>query len=315
MSLPEKALIITIDTEVDKGTAWRISSPPAFDSVRRGVPEVLSPLFEEFGAVPTYLLSAEVIEDGWSSEILGGLGDRAELGTHLHAEFVEPGRTLSTATMAGRAADALQCEYPPEIEAAKLAALTELFTKTFGRSPTAFRAGRYALGDTTLEVLVRLGYTVDSSVTPGLRWKYEDTTLDYRRWSPAPKRLDVPSGAIIEIPVGVRPGGPVARFIRYSPAPIAGATRRALGRRARELWLRPTWEDGRALATYVDRAPERLLVLMFHSIEIIPGASPYAATPAECDRIISSLRFLLRHCTREGIAFVTLSKAAEIAGA
>ncbi len=312
MSIPERVLIVTIDTEVDKDARWRVSNPPSFDSVRHGVPEVLSPLFNEFGAVPTYLLSAEVIEDGYSSEILGQLGDRAELGTHLHAEFVDPDRALEPATMAGRSADAVQCEYPRDIEAAKLTTLTDLFAKSFGRRPTSFRAGRYGLSGHTLETLAGLGYTVDSSVTPGLRWSYPQITLDYRNWSAEPTWVDVPSGKILELPVGIRPGGWPARLILRAPEPIARGARLALRGRARQRWLRPTWETGEALVRYVDTAEERLLVLMFHSMEIVPGASPYAASKTDCDRIIAALRFLLDHCVREGIAFVSLSQAVEL---
>src|SRR5205823_3568889 len=144
--MSQRALMVTIDTEVDKDRAWRISDPPSFSSVIQGVPDVLSPLFDEFGVVPTYLLSPEVIEDRESAAVLGELGDRAELGTHLHAEFVEPERTLRREVMAGQPTEAVQCAYPPEVERAKLKSLTDLFTATFGQRPTAFRAARYGLG-------------------------------------------------------------------------------------------------------------------------------------------------------------------------
>src|SRR5580658_4448688 len=112
--MTERALIVTIDTEVDKDCRWRISDPASFSSVRHGIPDILSPLFDEFGVEPTYLLSPEVIEDGPCGEILAGL-DRAELGTHLHPEFVAPERTLDSRTMAGRPANAVQCAYSPAI--------------------------------------------------------------------------------------------------------------------------------------------------------------------------------------------------------
>ena len=60
----------------------------------------------------------------------------------------------------------MQGDYPPEIERGKLAALTELFRKRIGYSPTSFRAGRFGIGHDTGRWLFELGYLVDSSVVP-----------------------------------------------------------------------------------------------------------------------------------------------------
>src|SRR5688500_8148340 len=108
-SAPRQHLAVTIDTEVDKDANWRVSPAASFDSVRQGIPEVLTPLFDEFGVVPTYLLSAEVIEDAESRKVLGDLS-RCELGTHLHGDFVEPNRRLFASNMAGDPAMAVQAE-------------------------------------------------------------------------------------------------------------------------------------------------------------------------------------------------------------
>jgi hypothetical protein len=47
-------------------------------------------------------------------------------------------------------------------------------------------------------------------------------------------------------------------------------------------------------------------------MEIVPGASPYAARPTDCARIVTSLRDLFAHCVRENIAFRGLSEAATL---
>ena len=307
-------LVVTLDTEVDKDPSWRISDPVSFESVCRGIPETLSPLFDQFGVVPTYLLSGEVIEDPACVSVLRALGDRAELGTHLHGDFVSPERRLNRDTMAGRTADSIQPEYSRELEYAKLRTLTDLFRSAFGYQPTSFRAGRFALSPSTLELLAWLGYQVDSSVTPGMRWRYPQATLDYLDWTSAPARRSTPHGEILELPVGVqvRNSALTDRISRLPPH-LQSVARRIVGAHGRVSWLRPSWTDGPQLVEYVERSPDRVLVLMLHSMEIIAGASPYAATENDVRRITTSLRQLFEYCVGRGFQFCGLSQAASYA--
>lgn len=305
-----RLIAVTIDTEIDKDARWCIADPPAFRSVLEAVPLRLSPLFDEFGVVPTYLLSPEVIEHGPCTEILGALGDRAELGTHLHSEFVAPQRTIPPGGIGGAPTATLQRDLPEGVEEAKLAALTSLFEATFGRRPTSFRAGRFGLGPRTLEHLAGLGYEVDSSVTPGIVWRAEG--LDYRGWGTGPQLVETPVGEILELPVSIRGGGALTRWLDGRPDLASRALGKALG--ARFSWLRPSWGTGADLVRYVEESDEELLVLMFHNVEVVPGASPYAADEAGVERILGALRVLFAHCQRTGIGFAGLTALARTAG-
>jgi peptidoglycan/xylan/chitin deacetylase (PgdA/CDA1 family) len=289
-------LLVTIDTEVDKAPDWRISSPVQFRSVCEGVPRIFSPLFAKYGVKPTYFLSPEVIEHPRCVEALQSLGERAELATHLHSELIDPDRRLFPEGMAGARADAIQRQLPRQIEAQKLANLTDLFRRAFGAAPTAFRAGRYGVSDSTYEILAELGYKVDSSVTPGLRWDYAEGEVDFRDWKPGPQWLHTPAGRILELPLSIRPRGIVARWAR----PLIGE------RRAFQ-WLRPSWSSGESMIHYVESSDERFLNLMFHSMEVIPGASPYARTEAEAARIVESMDVLFKFCARSGVGFCGVS--------
>src|SRR5689334_12820740 len=121
-------LAVTIDTECDKGPEWRVQQPIGYRSVLEGVPQRLQPLFNRFGAKPTYLLSPEMIEHDGSVRILKQLGTTVELGTHLHGEFIEPNRPrMDSITMT---AD-VQRQYLPELERTKLENLTKLFESQF----------------------------------------------------------------------------------------------------------------------------------------------------------------------------------------
>jgi hypothetical protein len=306
-----RSLLVTIDTEVDKSPDWRISDPARYRSVLEGVPKILSPLFDRHGVKPTYLLSPEVIEQPECAATLRTLGGRAELGTHLHSEFIEPERRLHAGNMAGTAADALQRQDSRAVESAKLANLTRMFHEVFGHAPTSFRAGRFGMGPHTLEILAGLGYRVDSSVTPGLCWNYAEGLVDYRSWTPGARSIATPAGAILELPLSILPGSASARWVRDWPAVPRRLASRALGWRGSYQWLRPSWCSAAELIRYVQRSSEVFLNLMFHSMEIIPGASPYAQTQSDVDRIINAMDALFAYCGGQGIQFRGLTEVAD----
>jgi hypothetical protein len=49
---------------------------------------------------------------------------------------------------------------------------------------------------------------------------------------------------------------------------------------------------------------------MFHSMEITAGASPYARTEADVDRIVGSMDRLFEYCARAGYRFCGITDAA-----
>lgn len=305
-------LIVTLDTEVDSDPSWRISDPPRFASITKGIPGVLTPLFARYGVAPTYLLSPEVIENEGCVRVLSALGDSAELGTHLHSEFVEPGRTLFPHNMGGRSNGTIQRQLPAEIEARKLETLTKAFKSAFGGRPTSFRSGRYGMSESTLTILAGLGYHVDSSVTPGLAWDYPEGRVDFRSWTPEARWIDTPKGRILEVPLSIRPSGTLSPLVRELPLPARRVAQRLLRGYGDYRWLRPSWTTAAGIVDYARQAPEPLLVVMLHSMEVIVGASPYSRTQADVDRILKTLESLLSFWKSEGHRFCTLSKAAEL---
>jgi hypothetical protein len=304
-----KTLVVSIDTEVDSNPSWRISNPPRFSSVVSGIPNVLAPLFHRFGVVPTYLLSPEVIEDQACVETLLKQS-RAELGTHLHADFVEPERRLSLETMGGQTNSSLQGEFSREVELAKLRNLTELFQNAFGRAPTSFRSGRYGLTPHTLEGLADLGYKVDSSVTPGLIWDYSSGALDYREWSVGQRLVQTPAGPIVELPLSIMPASPLAPIVRDLPRLPRAVFGKLLRPFSQFRWLRPSWHSGAELIRYCELSNEDILVMMFHSVEVVEGGSPYSKTGADVARILRALSQLFEYCGKQGWRFSGMTAAA-----
>lgn len=309
MACSRAYLCVSIDTECDKGKGWRCQRPISFAGIHDGLRTRLQPLFESFGAKPTYLLSPEVLRDEASVEVLRALEDRAELGTHLHGEYAEPDAFEPDVTTA------FQRDYTPEVERRKLTYLTDRFIRAFGHQPLSFRAGRFGIGSSSIEILESLGYAVESSVTPLMDWSsagapglaFPDApTQPYR---PDPLAPGQPGdAAILEVPVTIR------RSV-WNALPIVGS-------RIDPRWLRPTRGTADGLVRVAEdeiadarrRAPGRPVVLnaMFHNVEVVPETSPYAATEDEARGILGRLRALLEFARRESISVVGLGDVPEI---
>jgi hypothetical protein len=254
-------------------------------------------------------VSSEVLRDDAAVDVLRAQRHTAELGTHLHGEYAEPDAFEPEMTRV------FQREYPEEVERAKLTWLTRRFRAAFDHAPRSFRAGRFGIGPNTIPILESLDYEVESSVTPSQDWSSAGAPgLDFRAAPSQPYRPDrvapgVPGESRLwEIPITIRPR-------LWSRLPMIG--RYSTGR-----WLRPTWGTAAQLidtacAEIRDarrRGPLRPVVLnaMFHNVEVIPGASPYARTEADAHAILARLTALLDFTTREGIRVVGLADIPEL---
>ncbi|MCS6966263.1 MAG: hypothetical protein NZ473_05815, partial [Candidatus Kapabacteria bacterium] len=165
MSVARRFLAVTVDTECDKGEGWRTQRPIRCRNIVEDLPQRFHAPMHRLGISPTYMLSPEVIRDEDATAVLMELPGAAELGTHLHGEYVEPEPDWDA-----EGTYTMQCDYPAELEWSKLQRLTELFRERFGESPRSFRAGRYGISARTIQMLEALGYVADSSVTPYKWW-------------------------------------------------------------------------------------------------------------------------------------------------
>ena len=307
--MPRAYLSVTIDCECDKGPGWRSQRPFRFEGITEGVARRLQPLFRAYAAKPTYLLSPEVLGDEASVRALSSLaldGD-AELGTHLHGEYAEPGAVDVEVTRD------FQRDYPRELEQEKLLHLTQLFRRAFGKQPRSFRAGRFGIGPHSIDILDALGYDVESSVTPHVDWSSAGArglsfvgapTQPYHPDPGAPARRG--SSRMLEVPITIRP-------------PRLGSL---LARAVAPRWLRPSRGSARRLVDVAraemaharSTSPERPVVrnAMFHNVEVIAGASPYAATDEAARAILGRVEALLAFALREDIRVVGLSDLAEM---
>ncbi len=287
--------VITIDTEADHTADWTKSSPLTFNSVTDAVPNRLEPIFNRYGAVPTYLLAVEVMEDENACCVMKHLKSKHELGAHLHPEYVMPDKKHQE--YAGTYATKFSTNYDPEVEKKKIESLTALFKKRFGYAPASYRGGKFGFGDTTAAALLSCGYTVDTSVTPRVSWENLGGA-DFRSFPDQPYFIDNNNNgrALLEVPVTINYLNVFEKILK------------------RPTWLRPSYSRTDCIKKLIRDVMVRyeknstiVLNMMFHSMEFYPEASPYAKTKEECKQLMHKTEEIIKHCSDLGVKFCKLS--------
>jgi hypothetical protein len=313
---------ISIDVEPDCSSDWTYSDPLTFIGVTKGIGEILHPLFEKYNMAPTYLLNNVVIEDRSSVECLKNLQGNFELGTHLHPEFIEPEKQFHD--YAGKSARANCCFYAPAVEKEKLKNISQLFENAFGYKPTSFRAGRFSAGLNTIATLKELGYKVDTSVSPHVKWggPTRQKPVDYTKAPEQPYFMKEDSmiekgekGGLLQVPVTI--GMMKRNFLRS----ILSAIRKLNPRPKfyKRVWLRPSFSSVSEMKQLVQSYMKRysncdtlVLNIMFHNVEVLPGLSPYAITQEECNKYLAKLHEFFAFCNENNIEGITLSDIYEV---
>lgn len=296
-------VLVTIDTECDKGNpGWDIARPLAF----RNIPlqkELLMPLFNKYGIKPTFLLSPEVIKDEGSVLLFKSLPN-VELGTHLHEEFIAPNSNEKTNRTKG-----IQALLEPDLEKEKLKNLTELFIKNFGYTPKSFRSGRFGSSPYTTKFLADLGYLVDSSVVPYTQKFYQKGyTLNFWGKTTKPYFEKFDNSYILQVPLTLinpkyekLPNLLQKEYLK--PKSKVKKVLNKLNYKPKTSWLRPYRENAEGMIAIADHVINKhfkddqfsILNIMFHSNEILVNGSPYCKNEEEVNQFIGSLDQLFNH--------------------
>lgn len=311
-----KYFSVTIDTECDKDKDWRVRRPFGFKAVTEAIPNVFQPVFDEKGIKPVYLLSPEVMmNDDCVSALKTAKEKGAELGTHLHSEFIGPGENFETDKTS-----ISQSNLDSGIEFKKLENLTKLFADKFGYKPVSFRAGRFGLGAETFNNLFKLGYKVDTSVTPFMKWKDEGVDANYINSKFQPYFTKKNNEGILEVPVTVlnktlmkSPG-----FVRYAISKFPKLLRilkKLKLNQGETLMFRPplpsmTIEKLKLIVDFYDeffQGKDIFLVMMFHNVDLVPGCSPYCNNAETQSEFIKRLDDIFGYLNSRGFKSVTLS--------
>lgn len=284
----KRFLCVTIDTEPDCDIHWRRSMPLSFDSVLFGIGAFLRPMWNRYDIKPVYFVSPEVVQNDDCCRVLREeIRSGAEIGAHLHSEYIEPER--KSETIAGTTSKEYPCfAYTTEIESAKIQNLTGLIARKLAVRPVSYRAARYGADLDTIKCLEKLGYKVDSSVTPEIDWSYQDGP-DHSRAPKQPYFISAEdyyaagTSKVLEVPITISDK-------RFFLLPDKWFFYR---------WLRPTHmsvTEMRILTKwFMKKYDNPVLTMMFHSMEPLPGKTPFVRSRLQQKLYLARLEEIIKY--------------------
>jgi len=302
--------VITVDTEADN--QWKKGNTLTMKNIQY-LPR-FQKLCEQYGFIPTYLVSYEIAADPDAVALLKEWQDnnKVEIGSHLHPWSTPPQSRRDK-----------YHRYPSDLSDdelnAKLTVLTDEIKKNFGKSPTSYRAGRWGFDKRQENLLSKLGYRVDSSITPSIDWSShigdpeKSGGPDFRKEMSGLHLLD---SGILEIPMTILPTGiirnlsnPVVFFIHSLKDNLL---RKVLNRIfTRTKWMRvfnnTKKEDWQNIYKSAEVNNLGVIQFMIHSSELMPGGSPYSKTHENVEFIYKSIEELFKYMKAKAVTASTLS--------
>jgi hypothetical protein len=305
---------ITIDTEEDNWGEFDRSSYTV-ENIRR-IPG-LQDLFGRYGVRPTYLITHPVATSSEAIEILGGYRERGlcEIGTHPHPWNTPPVEEERTPF------NSFISNLPPALQFKKIRTLTETIERNFGCRPTVYRSGRWGFSDDVARNLIRLGYSVDSSIYPTWDWRASGgPDFRHRSYEPFVYRMESSSdrsATLLEVPPTIdfiqRPRRVVAamsRSIRRVPAGHRVAAMLEKLGVLNHVALSPELNHAAAMIrlseTLLNRGA-RVLNVFFHSPTLLEGHSPFAKTASDVASFMARIDAFLAFARAAALRPVTMS--------
>ncbi|MEM8918870.1 MAG: polysaccharide deacetylase family protein [Pseudomonadota bacterium] len=262
--------------------------------------------FQEFvtkyGVKPVYFVDYSIIQDEDAVVFLKSVceEDSADVGVHLHP-WVNPPFDEET-----NPRNSFAGNLPPELEEAKLMLLCEAIEKTTGKRPVAYRAGRYGVGPHTVDILLRNGFLIDSSVRS--RFDYSDEGgPDFTALGPDPIWLGT-GRKLLEMPLTTVVSGmlrkqhlPLLKLMSRSTFLAAVISKLGIVER---IPLTPEGISAREAREAIDVALDdglSMLVFSFHSPSLSAGHTPYVRTSDDLDRFYDWWREIIGHLAEQNV--------------
>ncbi len=305
-------LTVVIDTEEEfdwsRPHSRKSTSVSAICEIHR-----VQDIFDAYGIKPTYVVDYPIAAQDESVSILGAIerSGRAEIGAHLHP-WVSPPFDESV-----NAFNSYPGNLPPDLEAKKLAALSDAIRQSFGAAPRIYKAGRYGIGPNTAQILNELGFEIDLSIAPPFNYE-ADGGPDFTDISAGAHWIGAPGG-LLSLPTT---GGFMGPLSKWGPAlqglaqshPLVSKlhvigilSRLGILNHARLSPEQYAFHELKSLTRALVAAGIWALSFSFHSPTVKPACTPYVRDKADLDRFLGDCRDYFRFFRDElGGTFSTL---------
>lgn len=317
-------LILTVDTEED---TWGNVRASRYGVENIGALPAFQTLCDELGARPTYLVTYPVVTNETAAAILRSLVEagNCEVGAQCHPwntpPFDEPESKRNT----------MLCNLPEELQHKKMTTLHEAIERHLKVVAVSFRCGRWGYSEGVARNLAKLGYKVDTSITPFTDWSSVGGP-DFSEAEPRSFRFSVDdilqesaNGALTEVPVTIGYVGWLSFNMRWCNAVRTAAQRKGMARVRvagilsrmnviRKVWLSPETANAAAMISLSQRLQSqeyRFLNLTFHSSSLRAGLTPFVRTQEDERRFWGTVRRFLTFARDSGMEAVRLRDVVE----
>jgi len=310
---------ITIDTEEDQ---WSYLNPK--ESTVENIREIpkLQELFDQYGAIPTYLINYPVAINKGVLKILQKIykDGRCDIGAHCHPWNTPPFRENISNH------NSMLCNLPYELVFDKIQILHKSIKDIWNFEPKYFRAGRWGFGENVARAIFELGYKIDTSIAPFTDWSvYEGpdfsnvTVLKYR-FNPDNILKDNSNGSLLEISPTIgflqnnfKIYSKIRNNILKSKLPyfrIIGLLDKLKIMNYR--WLSPELFSGNDMAKLANcflKNNCQFLNMSFHSTSLLPGLNPFIKSQYEVEKFYRNIDIFLKFAYGNGFIFAPLNEA------
>lgn len=315
-------LFVTIDTEEDTWGDYTTTHNPVENIARL---PILQDIFDRYGAVPTYLINWPVVTNKNARHILTEIIDRGrcEIGTHCHPWNTPPFEERINEH------NSQICNLSYELIMKKIETLHKAIVKYFKVTPVCFRAGRWGFGSGVARSIHKLGYRVDTSITPFVDWTndwghdFSEASTFVYRFDPDDILREKEGGRLLEVPPTIgfyQKNFKLCNSVRKWILKRSHLRCHILGilDRLRILnfrWLSPEFSSGsdmiRLSKTFI-RSGHDFLNLTFHSTSLLPGKSSFVHNQEQLENFFYDVEMFLEFAVDRGMTFLPLSKAVEV---
>lgn len=300
-----KNLLVTIDVEVDKDFEWKVSSNFSFKSIKEMTQGKFLDLCLRYKIKPVLFLSPEILRHNESVQLILKFKEETscELASHLHTEFqrIDWGEE---SYYSGKLINEVQAELEYDAEFKLMNDYLSDFEKVFNYKPVSFRPGRYGMSKNTYDILTKLGYKYSSTITPGLLWNFkDDIKVDFTKESNSHKIINTKFGRILEIPICILK----RKFNFFSKINLIDRiTQYLFPYIFSPIWLRPSFNRlNKSLIEKIFNHNLTYFVLLFHSNELVLGASPYSVSTPRLNMIFENLEAIFKYSNEKKIESIT----------